>query len=208
MTFLVDGKDNEAKSLSLDAGESSVVSSTWTAANGEHTFSARFAGKGTEESAVQVSASISATVSAPPTAVEQTISQAKDVGTQIASTSLPIISTVANKVFETTEALRTAGIAYLEKTPETAGTDSTTESEETHSPAILGTSTVSQVEGFEKDVATSSSSVRNILGTVRQTASAGVLAIFRNMWLFYPIFVALLLLIFRWLYKWATRPRF
>lgn len=207
VTFLVDSKANEAKSLSLDAGESSLISSIWTASEGEHTFSARFSGKGTEESAAQVSASITATVSAPPSAMEQTISQAKDMGTQMASTSLPIISTVANKVFETTEALRSAGIAYLEKEPITeqvlpeSGT-------EVHSPSVLGTSTVNQVEGFNKENATSSSSVRDILGTVRHTASAGALAIFRNMWIFYPIFVALLLLIFRWLYKWVTRPRF
>ncbi|MHB1086512.1 MAG: CARDB domain-containing protein [Minisyncoccota bacterium] len=209
VTFLVDGKANEAKSLSLDPGESSVVSSTWTAADGEHTFSARFSGKGTVESAAQVSAYITATVSAPPSAVEQTISQAKDVGTQIASTSLPIISTVANKVFATTEALRNAGIAYLEeKAPETADTDSTTESEEKHSPAILGTSTVSQVEGFKKDSAAAASATKGVFSTIKQTASVGALTIFRNMWLFYPIFVVILLLIFRWLYKWATRPRF
>ena len=209
VTFLVDGKANEAKSLSLDAGESSVVSSTWTAADGEHTFSARFSGKGTVESAAQMSPSVTATVSAPPSAVEQSISQAKDVGTQIASTSLPIISTVANKVFETTEALRNAGIAYLEeKTPETAAADSVTESDEKRSPSVLGTTTVNQVEGFKKDSAAAASATKGVFSTIQQTASVGALAIFRNMWLFYPIFVALLLLIFRWLYKWVTRPRF
>lgn len=205
VTFLVDGKANESKALELDAGQSSVVSSIWTAAEGEHSFSARFAGKGTEESAAQVSASITATVSAPPSAVEQTISQAKDVGTQIASTSLPIISTVANKVFESTEALRNAGIAYLEKESED---EAAVQGDAEHSPAVLGTTTVNQVEGFTKDSAAAASATKGVFSTIKQTASVGALAVFRSMWLFYPIFVALLLLIFRWLYKWVTKPRF
>lgn len=206
VTFLVDGKANETKVLVLDAGDSNVVSSVWTASEGAHTFSAKFSTKGASDSATQASASITATVSAPPSAVEQTISQAKDVGTQIASTSLPIVSAIAGKVFETTEALRNVGVTYLENKTE-IDTPSVATSEE-YSPSVLGTTTVSQVEGFKKDSAAAASATKGVFSTIKQTASVGALAIFRNMWLFYPIFVVILLLIFRWLYKWVTRPRF
>lgn len=201
LTFLVDTKTQEVRDLTLKSGESTVVSTLWTASEGEHTFSARFAGKGTADSEAVISASVVAKVDAPPSAVEQTITQAKDVGSQIASTSLPILSSVANTVFDATESMRNAGIDYLES--KTAAASASTNPAQEHDPEVLGTSTVRAIaEGGGK------SSSGGLFAKISQTAAAGALAVFKSLWLFYPILVLLLLLIFRWLYKWVTRPRF
>ncbi len=199
LTFLVDTKTQEVRDLTLKSGESTVVSTLWTASEGEHTFSAKFAGKGAADSEASISASVVAKVDAPPSAVEQTITQAKDVGSQIASTSLPILSSVANTVFDATESMRNAGIDYLESKTAAAPAASTAAS---HSPAVLGTTTVNTAAGVD------GTSADGMLSKIRQTAAAGALAVFKSLWLFYPILVLLLLLIFRWLYKWVTRPRF
>lgn len=199
LTFLVDGKQHESKTLSLDPGESSIVSSPWTAVEGEHAFSARFLQDGTSESAAQVSASITASVEAPPSAVEQTITEARTIGSQIASTSLPIVTTIANKVFETTESIRNAGISYLEEK---------TEPKAVSNVASAASASNSNVEGFQKETATESNQSKSgLLGNIGQTASAAALFTLRSLWLFYPILVGFLLMIFRWLYRWATGPR-
>lgn len=199
LTFLVDGKENGSKDVALDSGESAVVASPWTAIAGSHSFSARFSGAGTEAE-VKLSETVVAEVEAPPTATEKSIEQAKSVTSQIASTTLPFVSTVAEKVFATTEAIRTAGIAYLEDEPAASSGES--------SSAVLGTTTVNQVEGFDGNAASASTGAKGIFSTITQTASVGALAIFRSLWLFYPIFVGFLLLIARSLYKWVTKPRF
>lgn len=195
ITFFVDGKDNGRKDVSLDSGESVVVASPWTATEGEHTFSARFTGNG-ETASSQTSESVVATVVAPPSEIEKTIEQAKDVSTQIASSSLPIVSSVANAVFETTESIRNAGIEYFEEKVQP-------KSIATSSPAVAGANTKSVVAA-----ASASEKPKGWFASAAQTASAAALFTFKSMWLFYPILVLLLLLIFRWLYKWATGPRF
>lgn len=191
LTFLVDGKENGSKDISLSSGESTVVASPWTATEGSHTFSARFQGSG-ESASAQVSETVVATVEAPPSAVEETLNSAKETGSQIAATSLPIISTVANKVFDTTEAIREAGVEYFEQ--KIASNNSPGET--------------SNVEGFETPTATEVRPAKSMLSSVGQTASAAALFTLRSLWLFYPLLVGFLLLIARWLYRWVTRPRF
>lgn len=195
LTFYVDSKTQDTKDLALKSGESTVLSTVWTAEEGEHSFSARFAGRGSAESESAVSASIVAKVDAPPSAVEQTLTQAKDVGSQIASTSIPVVSAVAGKVFETTESLRNAGIEYLENN--------------TASASRAQRATSSPIEGFEAPTTTVADvDETGIVGNIAQTASAAALFTLRSMWLFYPLLLLALLLVFRWLYKWATGPRF
>lgn len=200
LTFIVDEKTHESKSVVLKAGESIIMNSLWTASVGDHSFSARFAEAGKESSATKMSTSITATVSAPPTATEQAITQAKDVGTKVADTAVPIITNVAQKVFATTESIRNASIDYLEEkvaaqTPKSSAT-----------PSVLGTTTASQVEGFKKEV--SVESAKGLLSTITQTASVAALFTLRSLWLFYPILVIFLIFVSRWLYKWVTKPRF
>ncbi len=196
LTFMVDGKNNGSKDVSLDTGESTVVASPWTAVEGEHTFTATFTtGAGTE--AVATSESVTASVDAPPSEVEQAVSEAKNVTTQVAATALPVISAIGNNIYAATESLRNAGITYLETKIEPHRSN----------PAVLGTTTVSRVEGFQSTDSGASDSP-GIVAKALNAAAVGTLAVFRSFWLFYPILVVLLLLIFRWLYKWATRPRF
>jgi len=189
VTFLVDTRMHESKTVALKASESRIISSSWTAAGGEHAFSARFAIDGQDAEAAQVSSIASAKVSTPPSQVQQTITEAKDIGTKLASTSLPLVSKVGKTIFDTTESMRNAGIAYLE-------------GKSGRKPQVLGTTTTN-VSGFE-----SAEGEEPANRSFMQTASAAILVMFRSMWLFYPIFVGFLLLIFRWLYKWVTKPRF
>ncbi len=196
LTFLVDGKVNGTKDVTLDSGESTVVASPWTAVEGEHTFTATFSsGEGTE--AVATSESVVATVDAPPSEVQQAVSEAKNVTTQVAATALPVLSSIGSNVYAATESLRSAGVAYLESKVEP----------KQRSPAVLGTTTVSQVEGFQSADSGASDSP-SIVGKALNAAAIGTLAVFRSLWLFYPILVLLLLFLFRLLYRWATGPRF
>lgn len=202
LTFLVDGKQHDQKTSSLKSGESVVLSTTWNATVGDHSFSAKFSGGGADAS-TQTSATVSIVVDPPPSQLQQTVTQARDVGTQLASTSLPILSTVANKVYETTESIRNAGIIYLEE-----AADSASEPEPDANPSVLGTSTqtLKQVEGFDRGSA--GAGTTGMFAKAKSTAAAGALYAFKSLWLFYPLLVLLLLIIFRWLYKWVTRPRF
>jgi hypothetical protein len=196
LTFLVDGKVNGSKDVALDPGESTVVASPWTATEGQHTFTAKFStGEGTE--AVATSESVTATVDAPPSEVEQAVSEAKNIGTQVAATALPVVSAVGSNVYAATEAVRNAGIAYLENKVEPKQSN----------PAVLGTTTASQAEGFQS-ANTKNSGSPGLASKALNVAAVGALAVFRSLWLFYPILVLLLLFIFRLLYRWATRPRF
>lgn len=201
VVFLVEEKENGTKAVSLEPGESEVVSSLWTAAEGEHSFSARFSGEANGPSTV--SASVSVKVSAPPSPAALALSDAKTVTAKVASTSIPIVSAVASTVFEATESIREAGIEYLEKAvADSAVTPA--KSESSPRPAVLGTTTVSQVEGFEGSSTTQNSGV---FATAKHAAASGLLAIFKSFWLFYPLLVLALLFIFRSLYRWATGPR-
>lgn len=206
LTYIVDTKSHETKQVSLKSGESVILSSLWTATEGEHTFAAQF-GQG-ESAETQTSASISISVDAPPSALQQTVTQAKDVSAHIASTSIPIVSSVANTVFQATESFRSAGVTYLENVVQEQS-NQTQESEP--EPAVLGTSTEAvkktNVEGFGKDSA-AAATAGGVFTKIKSAAAAGALFTFKSLWLFYPLFVILLLILFRWLYKWVTRPRF
>lgn len=185
VTFLVDEKTHESKPLVLKPGESTVVSSLWTAAEGAHAFAARYSLRNADESSAQTSASVQASVAAPPSKAAEAVVQAKEVSSKIASTSLPLVSSVGKKIFDTTEALRTAGLSALEKDDVTPSQSSTSAAE---------ASAPSEDAGL----------VSEILGYIR----AVLAMVFRSLWLFYPILILILLFLLRILFRWATGPRF
>src|SRR3989344_3892459 len=116
LTFLVDGKDHSALPITLEAQSSKVVSAEWQAVAGNHTFGARFGSTGSTVETAEVATTIQIKVAEPPppTVLQETVQQASAVAGNIASTSAPVVTKVANAVFEKTEALRNASIEYLE----------------------------------------------------------------------------------------------
>ena len=173
LTFFVDDTKLTSQDVSLAAQSSSVVSAKWTARSGTHSFSAKFAVSGGAASATQQqTSSIQVTVAEPPppSALQQNVEKAATVAGQIASSSAPFVQKVAQAVFTQTEAVRNAGIAYLEKKvdrPQAGGSNV--------NGFVLGTST--------KQTAASGST----LHTVGQLAASAALFFLRSFYIFYPV---------------------
>lgn len=193
LTFFVDDAKLTSQDVSLTAQSSSVVSAKWTAVSGTHSFSAKFAAAGGTASTLQQQTSaIRVTVAEPPpppppSALQQSVEQATAVAGQLASSSAPFVQKVAQAVFTQTEALRNAGIEYLEKkvdSPQAGGSNNSNVD-----GFVLGTST--------KQTAASGSTLHNI----GQTAAAAGLFILRSFYIFYPI----LAFIFLGSLYWAAR---
>ena len=175
LTFFVDDAKLTSQDVSLAAQSSSVVSAKWTARPGRHSFSAKFTtAGGTASAAQQQTSAIQVTVAEPPppSALQQNVEKAATVAGQFASSSAPFVQNVAQAVFAQTEALRNAGIEYLEKKvdrPQASGNNSNVEG------FVLGTST--------KQRAASGST----LHSVGQVAASAGLFILRSFYIFYPI---------------------
>src|SRR3989344_1883284 len=179
LTFFVDDAKLTSQDVSLAAQSSSVVSAKWTAASGTHSFSAKFATAGGATSALQQQTSaIQVTVAKPPpppppSALQQSVEQVTVVAGQLASSSAPFVQKVAQAVFTQTEALRNAGIEYLEKkvdSPQAGGSNTSNVD-----GFVLGTST--------KQAAASGSTLHNI---GQMAASAGLFFL-RSFYIFYPV---------------------
>ena len=118
LTFFVDDAKLTSQDISLAAQSSNVFSAKWTAITGTHSFSAKFAASGGTASATQQQTSaVQVTVAEPPppSVLQQNVEKAAAVAGQLASSSAPFVQKVAQAVFTQTEALRNAGIEYLEK---------------------------------------------------------------------------------------------
>ncbi len=190
LSFLLDGAVIGSQDVALAAGETKIASAVWTADAGEHTFSARFEGGGIAQ---QDTPSIAVTVTdpPPPTAAQQAVATFSD----IASTSLPIVSSIGQKIYATTESWREAGLAFAQEKIADA---------EVADKQVLGTSTrnVDGVTGFEQ------TETPGLTDRIAQAAAPMLAFVFASQAYFY---VALLILIFVVLYlltRWATRPRF
>src|SRR3990167_6274794 len=176
LTFFVDDTKLTSQDVSLSAQSSSVVSAKWTARSGTHSFSAKFSSAGA--SAQQQTSAIQITVAEPPrppppSALQQNVEQVTVVAGQLASSSAPFVQKVAQTVFTQTEALRNAGIEYLEKKvdrPQAGGSNNSNVD-----GFVLGTST--------KQTAASGSTLHNI----GQMAAAAGLFFLRSFYIFYPV---------------------
>ena len=192
LTFFVDDAKLSAQDVSLAAQSSSVFSAKWKAVSGTHSFSAKFAtASGTASTLQQQTSAIQVIVAEPPpppppSALQQSVDKATAVAGQLASSSAPFVQKVAQAVFTQTEALRNAGIEYLEKKVGPAKTNGNTASNNV-TGFVLGTST--------KNTATSSSS---LLHTVGQMAASGGLFILRSFYIFYPILAFIFLFLLYW----------
>ncbi len=197
LTFFVDDTSLVPQDISLPAQSSSVASAKWTATAGTHSLSAKFAIAGGNASTTrQQTTTIQITVvePPPPSALQQNVEKAATIAGQLASTSAPFIQEVAQAVFTQTEALRNAGIEYLE-TKVAAGQTGSVGAETNIKGFVLGTST---------KAASSSSSLFHIIG---QTALSAALFTLRSFYLFYPILGLAFLFTLYWAARKVRRPR-
>src|SRR3989344_7346711 len=199
LTFFVDDAKLTSQDVSLAAQSSSVVSAKWTAASGTHSFSAKFATAGGATSALQQQTSaIQVTVAKPPpppppSALQQSVEQGTVVAGQLASSSAPFVQKVAQAVFTQTEALRNAGIEYLEKKVDT---------KKANPKDTSNTTGFGSTASAERNSEASGSTLHNI----GQTAAAGGLFILRSFYIFYPILAFAFLFTLYWAARKVRRP--
>lgn len=176
LIFFVDKAQLKTETVSLAAQSSSVVSAKWTAISGTHSFNARFeTASSTASTLPQQTVAIQVTVAEPPppSALQQNVHKAAEVAGQFVSSSAPFVQKVAQAVFTQTEALRNAGIKYLEKKVESPESKKTTSGSTLHATGF-GSSTSAETSG-------------SLLHNAAQTALAAVLFTLRSFYLFYPI---------------------
>lgn len=195
--FIADGTSHEMQPVTLKSGESRVLSSIWTAETGQHAFSARFKAGTITQSSVSVTISVAAPPK--PSPVEEAMQKAGSITDTIASSSAPIVKQAAQAVFEKTETLRNAAIAYVEPYADL--------DVQKRAGDVRGASTTAAVSGFAAP-ASSTSKISSLAHSARQMAAAGALFTLRSMWLFYPLTVFLIVIFLRRIYRWATGPRF
>jgi len=197
LTFFVDDAKLTSQDVSLVAQSSSVFSAKWVARSGTHSFNAKFAASGGTASATQQqTTAVQVTVAEPPppSALQQNVEKAATVAGQLASSSAPFVQKVAQTVFTQTEALRNAGIEYLEKKVDTKKADP----EDTSNTTGFGSTT-----SAERSSEASGSTLHNI----GQTAAAGGLFILRSFYIFYPILAFAFLFALYWAARKVRRPR-
>ena len=196
LTFFVDDAKLTSQDISLAAQSSNVFSAKWTAITGTHSFSAKFAASGGTASATQQQTSaVQVTVAEPPppSVLQQNVEKAAAVAGQLASSSAPFVQKVAQAVFTQTEALRNAGIEYLEKKVDTKKADP----KDTSNTTGFGSTT-----SAERNSEASGSTLHNI----GQTAAAGGLFILRSFYIFYPILAFAFLFALYWAARKVRRP--
>jgi len=191
VSFLIDGETLEAQELSLAAGATRVLSAQWKAQSGPHTFAARF----NYGSTTQASADTTISVPSPPSPAEEALNSAQETVAQALASTTPVVQSAVAKVAAVTEAVRQAGIDYLESKLDSP-----------HN--TLSTATSSPVEGFEAPSSTVASTSSSLLHNATQLAAAAALFTFKTAWLFYLLIVVGLFILFRFLKNWVNKPRF
>src|SRR3989344_6171067 len=199
LTFLVDGTKLSPQDVSLAAQSSNVISAKWTAVAGTHSFTARFESGGGNASPQQTAAvQITVTEPPPPTALEQTVRSVSTIAAAAASTSLPIATDIASKVYVATEAFREKGLAYAQKySAPSAGASSTRRG------TVSGSTTTSSsnVGGFEPQQAGS------IFDRMSQLSGTAIAFAFGSRTIFYPLLCLFLLALLYFLGRLVSRPR-
>ncbi len=200
LTFLIDDTKLTSQNVSLAAQSSSVVSAKWVAVAGTHSFSARFAtASGTATAVQQQTSAIQITVAEPPppSALEQNVGKAATVAGQFASSSAPFVQKVAQAVFTQTEAVRNAGINYLEK--------------KVDAPAAkkADPKDTSNTTGFSSTTSPDASNTAgSTLHNIGQAALAASLFTMRSFYLFYPILALIFLFALYWAARKIRRPHY
>src|SRR3989344_4877243 len=212
--FLVDGKTHDSQEVKLGAQSSEVVATKWKAISGDHTFGARF-GTGATSETLQQTTSLAVKVAEPPppTALQESVKTATAVAATFASSSAPIVTKVTGAVFEKTEAIRTAGIEYLESKldEEESSPVVAASAPSSSSPGLVaGTSTAPPAQsgkGFgTSSTAAASSGSNSTLHTIGQAGASALLFTMKNVYIFYPLFAFIFFYLLYRAYRLFRRP--
>lgn len=196
LVFTANGTRIGAREFELGSGGSQIHSVEWKPKAGEYQVVAQLEGTSAELAQRETPAIIVKVASPPPpSATEQALSTAVQVGSgaaqaagTIASSAMPFVLGAAQSIGNVIEPFRQKGIERLEKYLESAQAGRT-----------AGTST-SNVRGFEEGEKKGS----DLLANIGQTAAAAALFALKNPGLFYPL---LALSFFALLYFLARRIR-
>lgn len=200
VAFSVDGAPFGSQHFKLAAGASQIVSISWTAIEGSHSFSAKIenaAGVAGVASATTNTASI-AVAKPAPTIVEQYVSQATG---SLGSTS-PALSAAVSNVIAKTEDWRAQGADFLQKalyTDQATAQKQSLTSSSTSKGAVLGTSTLRVAPASASAPSGFFAQAKHLLLTI-------LLWIFRSAYLFYPFFALVVFILLYIAKRTLTRP--
>src|SRR3989338_2815295 len=214
VVFLVDGKTLDSQTVKLGAQSSEVVATKWKATSGDHIFGARFGTGATSETTQQTtSLAVKVAEPPPPTALQESVKTATAVAATFASSSAPIVTKVTGAVFEKTEAIRTAGIEYLESKldEEESSPVVAASAPSSSSPGLVaGTSTApsaKSVKGFgTSSTAAASSGSNSTLHTIGQAGASALLLDRKSVYIFYPLFAFIFFYLLYRAYRLFRRP--
>lgn len=191
LRFFIDEETLSSQDVSLAAGTSRIVSTSWKVESGSHNFYARFIPLSESENSVDTS-NVTVTAVEPPSPIVQAVSDAKNTATEVINSSSPIVQEVAQSVFAKSEEVREAGIEYFQSKIE---------------PPVASTATTSNVTGFLAP-SNSASSTPSALHKASQLAASAALFTFQNRWIYYSLVVLVFYLLIRFAIGWVNRPRF
>ncbi|TAK59027.1 hypothetical protein EPO14_01765 [Patescibacteria group bacterium] len=193
--FSVDTIQVGTAHFELDAGNSTIVSSTWTTTKGAHSITARLEGTVDAKTGTEISVSANTQTLAvdiaerpPAPALVQALGIVASVAQNTVSVALPVVASVANTVFKETEQLRESAVVALENSLNgtTASSDATPSQ-----GLVLGAETFRAPANNDGLMATAitaptSEGVMRILQTI-------LLFLVSYQWIFYPLLLLILL---------------
>ena len=190
LVFLIDGKGENTQEVSLAAQTSSVVSTSWKATAGAHTFGARFSSTSGSSADVQTeAATLSIDVPEPKSELEVKAAEAASTAQEVATGFMPIVKNIAADAFGITETARHKAIELVE--PFAAQSNKNVASAQTSQNQNTDGKAGAQEALDDAPNFTKIGEGESLIARGTQLAAVGALFTFKNMWLFYPL-VALL----------------
>lgn len=207
VAFSVDGTVIAEVPFTLEAGANKIVAASWPAAKGTHTFFAslnKFEGAGVNPNMNQQTSSVSVQVKeappppppVPPSPTQAAIDQVSDISSRVVASTTPIVTSVAQKLYEKAEDLRESGLEYARNLSNASRPAASSDEK-----AITSTN----VAGFSSST---DSNPASLISRISQLAAPALLFTFGSKAAFYPILLFLILFVLWLLKRWATRPRF
>lgn len=204
VVFYVDGKSLGSELFDLSPGKAELVSIVWKAEAGVHIISAKIESKLAVVNNRSGDLSITVAKAPPPTRLEQGVKVVGTVAKDVASTSIPIISSVAKTVLQATESFRESGIEFAEeqlsKQPPSAPASAKNSGQ---SKAGTTSSTTAQT-----DVSADKQQDDSFFSRLSQLAAPAILFAFGNRPIFYFLLVLLLLGLLYLLGRMVNKPRY
>ena len=200
VVFTVDGTAVGTKQVSLDAGATQTPSVTWTAVSGSHTASAHLenivssSGEGATISNDKAD-TITLTVAPPPP--PSPTSQALATVNSVLASSTPVVTNIAQNVFNITESVRQGAVAALQNQIAAAtGTAAPARKDQ-----VLGAQTYNAPQDATDSSAASSGS---IFGTIWRSILSALLFVCNIQILFYGLALIVLFILYRLIRTWMA----